>query len=137
MGIYGLTYSLYHPEGPWVRVSLALATWKIQLAQVAIIELLERKRKKKNTTFSCLALYAVCSNIINRQSTGMEPRGLKVVCTSLLWKWLQSYWDLSWDFSGSNVNSKLLPTGMLNDCKLIDVQYDVLVEVKHSCLHMI
>ena len=44
-------------------------------------------------------------------------------------------WVLAWDFSGSSVDSNLMPTGTLDDCKLIDVRYDVLVKVKRSGMH--
>jgi hypothetical protein len=44
-------------------------------------------------------------------------------------------WTLAWDFSGSSVDSNLMPTGTLDDCKLIEVKYDVVVKVKRSGLH--
>jgi len=50
------------------------------------------------------------------------------VCPSL-------HWDLPWDFSIASVDSNLMPSGSLDDCKLIGVSYDVTVKVKRSGLH--
>ena len=44
-------------------------------------------------------------------------------------------WKLAWDFTGASVDGNLLPTGTLDDCKLIDVKYDVLVKVKRAGMH--
>ena len=44
-------------------------------------------------------------------------------------------WLLPWDFSGCSMDGNLMPTGTLDDCKLIDIKYEVIVKVKRSGLH--
>ena len=70
-----------------------------------------------------------CSKSINVKGAKQEMQNVSSGMAPVI------NWDLSWDFSGSSVDSNLMPTGTLDDCKLIDIQYDVLVEVKRSGLH--
>ena len=44
-------------------------------------------------------------------------------------------WQLPWDFKDSSVDGSLLPVGHMDDSKLIDIKYHVVIKVKRHKLH--